>query len=140
DLTGFGSRVRAGRILCSMAAMVSLLAMKPPPGSRLARSLEWAAAADGLSPLICAFPEPVVRLSGPRALLDKEGRDLPDGAAKAEALAVRLRRRGIELSWGKPQVLPDTSSYLEACRARGASSVEIVRADPSLLTELQLGS
>lgn len=123
-----------------MAAMVSLHAMKPPSGSRLARSLEWAAAADGLPPLVCPFPEPVVRLSGPRALLDKEGRDLPDGAAKAEALAVRLRRRGIELSWGEPQILPDTSSYLEACRARGASSVEIVRADPSLLTELQLGS
>ena len=120
--------------------MVFLHALKGPPGSRLTRSLERAAAASGLRPLIGPLAGPVARLSGPPALLDDEGRGLPEGAAKPEAIAVRLRRRGVELSWGAPDVVPDASSYILACRARGASSVEIVRADSSLLTELQLGA
>jgi len=120
--------------------MVFLHALQGAPGSRLARSLERAAAANGLRPLIGPFAEPVARLSGPPTLLGDEGRGLPEGAAKPEAIAVRLRRCGVELSWGAPDVLPDASSYTRACHARGVSSVEIVRADPSLLTELQLGA
>ena len=123
-----------------MAPMVFLHAMTGPPGSTLARSLQRAVAAEGLRPLVGPFHEPVARLSGPPALLEDEGRGLPEGAAKPEALAVRLRRRGVELSWGAPHVFPDSSSYVQACRARGVSSVELVRADPSLLTELQLGA
>ena len=79
-------------------------------------------------------------MSGPVDLLDEAGHGLPEGAAKPEALAVRLRRRGVELAWGAPEVLRDTRSYVEASRARGVSSVEVVRADPSLLTELQVGA
>jgi peptidoglycan/xylan/chitin deacetylase (PgdA/CDA1 family) len=120
--------------------MVVLHGMKGPPGSRLARSLERAGAADGLVPLIGPLREPIARLSGPGHLVEEEGEDLPDGAAKPEGLAVRLRRRGVELSWGEPEILPSARSYLEACRERGVSSIDIVRADPSLLTELQLGS
>jgi peptidoglycan/xylan/chitin deacetylase (PgdA/CDA1 family) len=37
-------------------------------------------------------------------------------------------------------VLPDARSYIQACHARGVSSVEIIRGDQSLLTELQLGA
>jgi peptidoglycan/xylan/chitin deacetylase (PgdA/CDA1 family) len=120
--------------------MVFLHAMASSPGSTLARSLQQAARAEGLRPLIGPFRGPIARLSGPPALLEEAGRGLPEGAAKPEAIAVRLRRRGAELSWGAPHVLPDSSSYLEACRARGVSSVEVVRADPSLLTELHLGA
>jgi peptidoglycan/xylan/chitin deacetylase (PgdA/CDA1 family) len=120
--------------------MVFLHAMTCPPGSTLARSLQHAARAEALRPLVGPFREPIARLSGPPALLDEAGRGLPEGPAKPEAVAVRLRRSGAELSWGEPHVLPDSSSYLEACRARGVSSVEVVRADPSLLTELQLGA
>jgi peptidoglycan/xylan/chitin deacetylase (PgdA/CDA1 family) len=120
--------------------MVFLHAMTGPPGSTLARSLQHAAGADALRPLVGPFREPIARLSGPPALLDDAGRGLPEGPAKPEAVAVRLRRRGAELSWGAPHVLPDSGSYLEACRARGVSSVEVLRADPSLLTELQLGA
>lgn len=120
--------------------MVVLHGMKAPTGSRLARSLERAEAAEGLVPLVGPFREPIARLSGPAPLLGDEGKDLPEGAAKPEAIAVRLRRRGVELSWGESETLPSARSYLEACRDRGASSVHIVRADPSLLTELQLGS
>jgi peptidoglycan/xylan/chitin deacetylase (PgdA/CDA1 family) len=123
-----------------MASMVFLHALKGPPGGMLARSVERAAPAIGLRPLIGPFAEPVARLSGPPALLADEGRGLPEGEAKPEAIAVRLRRRGVELSWGAPDVLPDARSYIQACHAHGVSSVEIVRADPSLLTELQLGA
>src|SRR5207247_5566272 len=109
-------------------------------GTEPAGSPDRAGAAAALLPLVGPFREPIARLSGPAPLAEEEGQDLPEGAAKAEAVAVRLRRRGLELSWGDPDVLPDARSYLEVSRARGASSVEIVRADPSLLTELQLGS
>lgn len=120
--------------------MVLLHGMTGSPGSALARWFERAAGIEGLRPLVGPFNEPIAGVSGPPALLDEAGRGLPEGPAKPEALAVRLRRRGVELSWGTPHVLPDSSSYLQACRARGVSSVEVVRADPSLLTELQLGS
>jgi peptidoglycan/xylan/chitin deacetylase (PgdA/CDA1 family) len=123
-----------------MAPMVFLHAMAAPPENTLARSLHRAASSEGLRPVTGPFREPVARLSGPPALLEDEGHGLPEGAAKAEALAVRLRRRGVELSWGAPHVLPNSSSYIHACRAWGVSSVELVRADPSLLTELQLGA
>lgn len=120
--------------------MVFLHALAAPPESALARSLQDAAGAEGLRPLVGPFDEPIARLSGPPALLDDVGRGLPEGAAKPEALAIRLRRLGVELSWGAPHVLADSSSYVQVCRARGASSVEVIRADPSLLTELQLGA
>jgi peptidoglycan/xylan/chitin deacetylase (PgdA/CDA1 family) len=124
----------------STAPIVFLHAMSGPRGSTLARSLQRAAGAEGLRPLVGPFHEPIARLSGPPDLLDDAGRGLPEGAAKPEALAVRLRRRGVELSWGAPHVFPDSRSYIQACRARGVASVEVVRADPSLLTELQLGA
>jgi peptidoglycan/xylan/chitin deacetylase (PgdA/CDA1 family) len=95
---------------------------------------------DPLRPLIGPFERPIVRISGPESLLDEAGRGLPDGAARPEAVAVRLRRAGVELSWGDPDRVPTRSSFLRLCRSRGASSVELVRADPTLLTELQLGS
>jgi peptidoglycan/xylan/chitin deacetylase (PgdA/CDA1 family) len=121
-------------------SMVFLHAMTGPPGSVLARSLQHAADAEGLRPLVGPFQEPIARLSGPSAVLEEGGEGLPEGAAKPEAVAVKLRRRGVELSWGEPHVLADSSSYVDACRERGVSSVEVVRADSSLLTELQLGA
>jgi len=52
---------------------------------------------------------------------------------------VRLRRRGVELSWGEPVPL-DRRALLRAARERGRSSVAMLRADPSLVTEMQVGS
>lgn len=92
-------------------SMVFLHAMTGPPGSTLTRSLQHAGTADGLRPLVGPFLEPIARVSGPPAVLDEAGRGLPEGAAKAEALSVRLRRRGVELAWGAPNVVPDSSSY-----------------------------
>jgi peptidoglycan/xylan/chitin deacetylase (PgdA/CDA1 family) len=120
--------------------VIVLHRLAPPPGSALELSVLRAAQRDGLRPLVGAFPDPIARLSGPAAFLTDAGRGLPEGPAKAEAVAVRLRRRDAELRWGPPEICVDASSYVERCRARGASSVEMVRADQSLLTELELGA
>lgn len=112
-----------------------------PPGSALARRLERPQSPYGaLRPLVGPFPRPVLRVSAPAEELDEASSGLPDGAAKAEAVAVRLRRAGVELRWGPPCVIPDLPSLVRLSRARGASSVELVRADPSLLTEMQIGA
>ena len=120
--------------------MVLLHAMRPPADRALARSLDRSPLAEGLQPLVGPFHEPIARVDGPAELLEEAGEGLPDGAAKPEAVAVRLRRRGVELSWGAPDVLADSSAFIAACRGRGAASVEIVRADPSLLSELEVGA
>jgi peptidoglycan/xylan/chitin deacetylase (PgdA/CDA1 family) len=112
-----------------------------PPDTLLARWLAETPKPYGeLSPLVGPFSRPIVRVSGPRALLEQAAHGLPAGAARAEAIAVRLRRAGVEIALGEPDELPDTASFVRLCHARGASSVALVRADPSLLTELQLGS
>jgi peptidoglycan/xylan/chitin deacetylase (PgdA/CDA1 family) len=112
-----------------------------PPGTRLAASLEGSATPFGpLRPLVSPFSRPVVRVSGPKRLLAEAAASLPSGTATAEAMAVRLRRAGVELTWGAPDVIPDTGAFLRISRERGASSVELFRSDPSLLTEMQLGA
>jgi hypothetical protein len=111
------------------------------PASPLARWLERTSPPYGqLRPLVGPFSRPVVRITGSGTLLDEAAESLPEGIARPEAIAVRLRRAGVDLSWGEPDVLPDTASFVRLCHARGASSVELVRADPSLLTEMQLGA
>src|SRR5215217_4406368 len=108
------------------------------PGSSLARWVERTSPPYGeLRPLVGPFSRPIVGITGSGTLLDEAAEALPEGVARPEAIAVRLRRAGVELSWGEPDVLPDTASFVQLCRARGASSVEFVRADPSLLTEMQ---
>jgi peptidoglycan/xylan/chitin deacetylase (PgdA/CDA1 family) len=90
-------------------------------------------ALEGLSPPV------VARVSGDEAALRAVAAGLPDGAATPEAVAARSRRSGAELSWGDP-VRENPRARLAFCRARGASSVELLRADPALLPDLQLGS
>jgi peptidoglycan/xylan/chitin deacetylase (PgdA/CDA1 family) len=91
-------------------------------------------------PLEGVQPPVVARVSGDPEALREAAAGLPDCAATPEAVAVRLRRRGGELEWGDPAPAPDRASRLDFCRARGASSLALVRADPSLLSDLQLGS
>jgi peptidoglycan/xylan/chitin deacetylase (PgdA/CDA1 family) len=125
----------------AVPASVVIHTVTGPEGTQLARWLHQSSPfLDALRPLIGSFPQPVVRVSGPSALLAEAARSLPEGVAQPEALAVRLRRAGASISWGAPEPVPDTASFLRLCHARGASSVELVRADPSLLTEMQLGA
>jgi peptidoglycan/xylan/chitin deacetylase (PgdA/CDA1 family) len=120
---------------------VVLHSIAGPTGSALAQWLDRTSAPYGeLRPLVGPFTRPIVRLSGPGDLVEDAAQGLPDGAARPEAIAVRLRRRGVELSWGPRDVLPDSAAFVRLCCARGASAVELVRADPSLLTEMQLGA
>jgi peptidoglycan/xylan/chitin deacetylase (PgdA/CDA1 family) len=85
-------------------------------------------------------PPIVARISGDEEYCRAAAAGLPDGAATPEAVAVRIRRTGAELEWGEPESFADARELLRFCRDRGASSVELVRADPTLLTGLQLGS
>jgi peptidoglycan/xylan/chitin deacetylase (PgdA/CDA1 family) len=121
---------------------VLLHSVAGPTGSVLARWLERTPVSSygELRPLVGPFPRPVVRISGPAALLEEAADSLPPGDARAEAVAVRLRRAGVDLAWGEPVVLADIAALIRLCRARGASSVELMRSDPSLLTEMQLGA
>lgn len=112
-----------------------------PAGSRLEPLL-----ADGLRslgrfrPLVGAADRAIAAVSGPEEILEAAAQGLPDGAARAEAIAVRLGRRGLAHEWAEPHIVDSVGALLELCHARGASSVEIVRADPSLATELEVGS
>jgi peptidoglycan/xylan/chitin deacetylase (PgdA/CDA1 family) len=89
---------------------------------------------------VSPFPQPVVRVTGPAEQLDEASSGLPEGAARAEAIAVRLRRAGVELEWGPPCSVADPCTLIQLSRARGASSVEMLRSDPSLVTEMQIGA
>jgi peptidoglycan/xylan/chitin deacetylase (PgdA/CDA1 family) len=80
------------------------------------------------------------RVSAPQALLDEAGRGLPDGQAHAEAIVARLVRLGVRLSWAAPDVVPDARSLWKIAWERGSSSVQLVRSDPSLMHELQIGA
>ena len=93
-----------------------------------------------LSSLVGPFAQPIARVSGATHLIEEAEQGLPTGAATPEAVAIRLRRDGAELSWGAPVVISDANSLVEFSRSRGASSVELMRADPSLLSEMQLGA
>jgi peptidoglycan/xylan/chitin deacetylase (PgdA/CDA1 family) len=85
-------------------------------------------------------PPIVARVSGEPDALREAAAGLPEGAASPEAIAVRIRRAGGELEWGEPESFGDARSVLRFCRARGASSVQIMRTEPTLLADLQLGS
>jgi peptidoglycan/xylan/chitin deacetylase (PgdA/CDA1 family) len=125
----------------SPTPVVMLHPVSGPPGSRLARLL--GAGLEPVAPLrsaIGCFERVVAAVSGPNAASSPAHAGLPQGPASAEALAVRLRRGGAEMGWGAPHVVADLRSLLSLCRARGRSSVEIARADPSLITEMQVGA
>jgi peptidoglycan/xylan/chitin deacetylase (PgdA/CDA1 family) len=90
--------------------------------------------------LIGPFDKLVHRVTADDAVLEEVARGLPEGAARAEAIAVRLERLGTKLSWGEPAQLAGPEALIELAHARGRSSVEVLRADPTVLTQMQLGA
>ncbi|HXY80410.1 MAG TPA: polysaccharide deacetylase family protein [Gaiellaceae bacterium] len=68
------------------------------------------------------------------------GVEVPEGAAWPEAIAARLRGRSTPVTWGAP-VVPASPRELERLSyERGRSAVDVLRADPQLLTSLQIGT
>jgi peptidoglycan/xylan/chitin deacetylase (PgdA/CDA1 family) len=111
-----------------------------PSGSGLSGS-----SVDGLRllgsylPLVGPFDGLVVGVSSlPELILNAE-RGLPESAGRAEAVAVRLRRSGVAVQLETDPV-SGPADLERRCREHGRSSVAMVRADPSLLSELQVGS
>jgi len=112
-----------------------------PPGGALARWLDTGPQLHGSSrPLVGPLPAIVAAVSVDADLLAPAEEGLPEGAARAEAVAVRLRRAGAPLVWGPPQPVRSLGDLERLCHARGRSSVRMIRADPSLVTELQVGA
>ena len=124
-----------------MKATAVLHPISGAPGSWLATLL-----GEGLEPVVPlrgvtgCFERIIGNVTGSELALAAAASELPPGAARPEAVAVRLRRSGAELRWGTPVVVPSVAFLLELSRARGRSSVELARADPSLVIELQLGA
>jgi hypothetical protein len=87
-----------------------------------------------------ALPPVIVRLSGNTAALREAASGLPEGAATPEAVAARVKRTGASFVWGDRVSMSNAAALLRFCHERGASSIEILRKDPSLLCDLQLGS
>ena len=65
--------------------------------------------------------------------------DLPEGAAWPEAVASLLRRQDTVVSWADPVVLDSLSRLEQFSYERGRNSVDVLRADESLLPALQIG-
>src|SRR5205823_12615687 len=80
----------------------------------------------------------VARVDGPPELLAGASRGLPDGAARAEAMAARLEHDGVAIAERERRVA--VGELLAHCRARGGSSVELVRAAPGIETRLEIGT
>jgi peptidoglycan/xylan/chitin deacetylase (PgdA/CDA1 family) len=86
------------------------------------------------------LPPIIARVSGDTTALREAAEGLPEGAARPEAVAARAKRDGASLVWGDRVWMSDADALLRFCHERGASSIGILRTDPSLLCDLQLGS
>ena len=94
-----------------------------------------------LQPLVGPLGRIVGDVSVDPATASSVGADeIPAGAARAEAVAVLLRRAGHEVEWGDPGPPVFAREIERFAYERGRSSVDIVRAGPTLVTELQIGA
>jgi len=78
-------------------------------------------------------------LRGDPALLAHCAAGLPEGPARGEAIAARLRAQGEDVEWGEP-VRMDAHELLAWTAALGRGAVEVLRTDPALLPALRIGS
>jgi peptidoglycan/xylan/chitin deacetylase (PgdA/CDA1 family) len=113
--------------------------LRRAPTRRLAVAIDALESIGRFRPLVGSFDRVIVDVSGPDEIIRAAGHELPSGPAHAEALAVRLRRRGVQIEWGAPRSVPTAAELLRLCYARGESSIALVRADATLVTELQVG-
>jgi peptidoglycan/xylan/chitin deacetylase (PgdA/CDA1 family) len=82
----------------------------------------------------------IADVSAPSAMVDRHSSSLGSGAARPEALAALLGREKANLEWGEPVVFRGLRDLARFASARGSSSIGFLRADPTLLPDLQLGS
>lgn len=120
---------------------VTVHSFEPPYDSPLSRWLTDGVHFHGsFVPIVGPVERLVARLSGPTKVLDEALDGLPEGPARWEAAAVRLRRGGVTMRPGRPEMIQGFADLRRWCADFGASSVEVYRADPSLITELRLGA
>jgi peptidoglycan/xylan/chitin deacetylase (PgdA/CDA1 family) len=112
----------------------TLHGLRGPAGTQLTSWLESGPHFhNAATPRVGALPRLVARVSG-----GEEARR--EGAAGAEASAVLLRRRGVAVRWGDPDSIATVGDVLRFCRERGRSSVALLRHEPTLCSELQIGA
>jgi peptidoglycan/xylan/chitin deacetylase (PgdA/CDA1 family) len=127
-----------GRMSQGNVAVVRVLGQ--PSGSGLSgSSVEGLRLLGSHLPLVGPFDGLVVGVSSLPELILSAERGLPGGAGRAEAVAVRLRRSGVTVQLETDPV-SGPADLERRCREHGRSSVAMVRADPSLLSELHVGS
>lgn len=120
---------------------VLLHAASVEAGTRLGRAL-----GDGVALLGAARSSPrslgkmIADVSAPQAMLDRHSSRLGPGAAWPEALAMLLGREEATIEWGAPAIFGGLRDLARFASERGRSSIDIVRLDPMLLPDLQLGS
>jgi peptidoglycan/xylan/chitin deacetylase (PgdA/CDA1 family) len=123
-----------------MTESVRLRGIAGPPGSRLGKLI-----GDRLELPVSTGSAPVPFSAVVAEVVDEgssaaAGTGLPAGEARAEAIAVRLARAGAQAQWDSPVVVADVAELIGLCRRRGASSMALIDADPSLLDGMQVGS
>lgn len=117
--------------------MIRCRTLTGPPGTPLAAWLDSKRHFHGdyFRPLVAPASVIVAATEGAQ-----QNARLPEGAARPEADAVLQQRLGMTLEWGESIAVSSVREVEAICRARGRSSVDIIRSDPSLVTELQVGS
>jgi peptidoglycan/xylan/chitin deacetylase (PgdA/CDA1 family) len=78
-------------------------------------------------------------IGGDPAVLARAAAGLPEGPARAEAIAARLRAQGVQLQWGDP-VRMGAAELLAWTATLGRDAVAVLRADAALLPALRVGS
>ena len=112
----------------------------PSPGSSLETGSGASLQLGSYRPVLGPLGPLVWGIDGPTEVLERAGAGLPPGAARAEAMAARLRREGVAMTWGESERPGSTANVDQICYEHGRSSVLMARADPDVLPYVQLGS